>query len=352
MPEAEVRAAFEAQAAYCDGLGSPFTARLCRLVARRLDTTSDLGAAVLGWQGQPDAKHDVLALRLMGGLHQLVLERQSQALADVYPPHAEPDDERLWAVVRDALLHHGATLVAGLRSAPQTNEVRRSALLMAGAAVIAAETGLPIELNELGASAGLNLIFDRYEHNLGGQLFGTPGSPVRLTPEWKGPAPAPVQPKIVAARGVDLNPLRIDREADRTRLLSYTWADQADRLARSEAAIALASNNPPILAAADAADWLERLLCEPQPEGVVRVVTHTIAVQYFPESSQRRIAELLADAGHRATRRTPLARLGFELPPDGSAAELALTVWPDGTSRTLAHADPHGGTIRWLGPEK
>ena len=131
------------------------------------------------------------------------------ALAACYPPHERPHAGALWAAVSPALAH--AALGPWLDSAPQTNEVARSGVLYPGLMVVAQETGLPLSLFELGASAGLNLLPDRYAYRLGDVEAGVPGSPVRLTPEWRGVAPQHAPVRIVARRGVDLRPVDVTR---------------------------------------------------------------------------------------------------------------------------------------------
>src|SRR4051812_46736171 len=81
-------------------------------------------------------------------------------------------------------------------SAPQTNEVGRSAVLMSGLLVLAETFPQPVELLELGASAGLNLVLDRYGYELGGVGAGDPASELQLKPEWKGPQPPGAAVKV------------------------------------------------------------------------------------------------------------------------------------------------------------
>ena len=159
----EIRAHFLAQAKACDGLGSPFTARLCRILAHDLDDSTRTGRTMLGWLG--DVRADAVSLRLCGGLHQLVLTRVDAELAAVYPPHDAGDDE-IAAAVAGAIRRFDDRLAAGLASAPQTNEIARSAMLLPGLLTIARESGsgLPLDLCEIGASAGLNLLFDRFHY--------------------------------------------------------------------------------------------------------------------------------------------------------------------------------------------
>jgi len=162
MSRVEVmRAVFQQQAEACVSLGSPFMGRLLPLLAERMDENTPVGAALLNWPGDASYKGDVVPLRIAGGLHGLVLSGQAPDLAAVYPPH-EASDDALWAAVELAFETHAEALLEVLKSPPQTNEVRRSAALLPGLGVIAEETGLPIVLSEVGASAGLNLSLDRF----------------------------------------------------------------------------------------------------------------------------------------------------------------------------------------------
>ena len=345
--EAAVRQAFRDQEDWSEKLGSPFMARLCGAFADGLDRGTAIGARILDWPGHPDTLHDAVPLRIAGGLHALVRRGHSPDLARLYPPNALPSAADLWGGIVRALDEHEAALMPWLDGAPQTNEVARSSLLMAGFLEISAATGLPLSLLELGASAGLNLLSDRYRHRLGELEVGPDASALRLAPPWEGPAPARAEVRIAARRGVDLNPLDMANAADRERLPCYVWPDQAERLARVEAAIAIAAQDPPTLDRGDAAGWLEERLAETPPRGIVRVVYHTIAFQYFPTETQARIEAALDRAGATATPETPLARLAFEADP-GRGALLKLRLWPDGRERVLARSDGHVKRVVWL----
>ena len=190
MPDSDlpsrVRSHFHNQADACDQLGSPFTARLCRVLANILDDQSAVGRKVLGWAGDPRA--DALALRLSGGLHALVLSGVDAKVAKIYPPQTT-DDLAMASAIPTTLARNVDHLLGMLDSAPQTNEIARSGMLLPGFLVIARESGLPLELTEIGASAGLNLLFDRFHYRYGENSWGAIGSPVQLAPDVKGLAP-------------------------------------------------------------------------------------------------------------------------------------------------------------------
>ncbi|HEX8223152.1 MAG TPA: DUF2332 family protein [Allosphingosinicella sp.] len=342
--EAAVRAAFARQAQWAEALGSPLTVRLCRLLGERLDRWSEVGRRVLDWPGDADPFTDALPLRLTGGLHFLVRRGEAPGLAACYPPAPVPDDEALWAALRPVL--DRPDLLPWLDGAPQTNEVGRSAVLMAGLLVVADAFARPVELLELGASAGLNLILDRYGYDLGGLRAGDPVSALQLKPEWTGDRPPDARVEVAGRRGVDLSPL--DPRRDGERLLAYVWPDQKRRLAQLETALGLAAPDPPLVDTGDAAPWIEARLAEPQAAGVARVVLHSIAFQYFPDQTKRRIAAAMAAAGETATSASPLAWLRYELAAGDERITLRLRTWP-GEERLLAYCHAHGSEVHWLG---
>lgn len=342
-PPSPFRRHAEAQAGFCHHMQAPFTARLCRLLGDRIDPSSPLGRRLDSWPGDPAT--DALVLRLTGGLHAAVLAGEAPALAAGYPPAPAPDDATLWAAI--APLLEAPDFAACLDSPPQTNEVMRSGPLAAGLLVVAAETGLPLSLVELGASAGLNLLPDHYRLELAGLVAGDLASSVVIAPSWAGGAPPDVPLRVVARAGVDLNPLDPSDAGSRLRLLSYIWPDQPARLARMRAALAVAVREKPPVTKADAADFLD---ARGLPEaGVATVVMHSIAFQYFPAAVQRRIEARLCQAGAAATAEAPLGWLRYEMadPSNPGLPELRLTLWPGGADRLLAVGHAHGAELAW-----
>ena len=129
----DIRDAFRIQSRACAGLGSPFMARLMGLAADRLAPGNPVADRVLGWPGDGGPSGASVPLRLAGALHALVLDGTEPELRAVYPP-ADTSDAALWDAVETAFVRHEARLLRWLDSPPQTNEVRRSAALLAAAA--------------------------------------------------------------------------------------------------------------------------------------------------------------------------------------------------------------------------
>jgi hypothetical protein len=344
-PESSFRAHARWQAHWCTALGSPFTSQLCTLIADRLDPATPLGRRLDGWPGNP--QDDALMLRITGGLHATVRAGKAPALAALYPPAPMPGPDALWAALAPILA--GKALLPWLDSAPQTNEVARSGVLVPGFLTIAAETGLPLALLELGCSAGLNLVPDRYACRLGTRDAGNPESSLRLEPVWEGAAPPAAALDIESRAGVDLNPLDLHSPDARNRLLAYVWPDQPQRLERMARAIAITAEDMPEIVQGDAADFVETRAIP--RKGVATTVFHSIAFQYFPAQTQARIHAHMERAGARATAAAPLAWLRFELEPGADSETppaLRLRLWPGGEDRLLARAHPHGKLVQWL----
>lgn len=342
MHDDAVRNAFLVQARACNSLGSPFTARLCRAVAARLDRQTEVGERILSWPGDVGPSGDSVPLRLAGALHALAIKEKIAPLVDI-PPE---DEEALWQACASALRFHSAFILERLKSPPQTNEVRRSAVLLPGFLSIAELTGKPLVLSEVGAS-GLNLQFDRYQYHLGKLTWGEQ-SDVILSPEWRGNTPPHGRIEVIERAGCDLNPLDPSSAEDRLRLMSYVWADQTDRLERIAAALRIAVENGLQVEKADAVDWLKRRLARQYP-GTAHVVYHTVAWQYLPDPLKQAGEALIAEAGTRATLEAPLARLQMEADTTSGSAAITLQIWPTGEKQEIGRADFHGRWVQWRG---
>lgn len=289
-----------------------------------------------------------LALRYLGAVHRLVLEGRAPDLAAQYPSVGGRPDEHLEDAFEAVVTSRAAEVAALIDRGVQTNEVGRSAALLGGFLRVA-EAGLPLRLLELGASGGLNLLWDhyRYESSADGRGFGPTGSALRFVDPWVDRRPRlDLSVTVAERRGCDRSPVDATTDEGRLTLRSYVWPDLTERFARLDAAIAVARSVPVAVEAADAVDWATAQLAEPRP-GLATVVAHSIVAQYLTAPRRAELVRIINAAGARASREAPLAWLRFE--PGPHAAEVRLTAWPGGEERLLATSPYHGPPVTWLG---
>jgi len=131
------------------------------------------------------------------------------------------------------------------------------------------------------------------------------------------------------------------------RLAAYIWAEEPQRLVRVRKAIAMMRERPVQLERADAADWIETRLAEPQTESVTRVLMHSVVWQYLPETTADRVRAAMIAASERATLERPLAWVMME--PDRALGHQVIRVrsWPgDGAWQVVATSHAHGKWIK------
>ncbi|MEL7728786.1 DUF2332 domain-containing protein [Citromicrobium bathyomarinum] len=347
-----VQRAFANQVAYCRDNGAPVTATICQALYDLLET--ERGGAVMRrvrkWAGPPLA--DALPLRLAGGLHALHLADEDPSLSAIYLEQRVSNPAEL---VADAIERHEAFLMPWLDGPPQTNEAGRS-WAYAAAMLWLADKGLSAKfaLNEIGSSAGINLMLRRYFFDLGGVTAGPKGAQMRLVPEWRGSPPPDTEYEIVAAQGCDVKPVDLTDPAQALRLKAYIWPEFTERFARMDAAIAAADRMPPEITRETADVFVERVLAQPAEPGVTRVIMHSVVWQYVPEAQREKITEAIEKAGAAATEESPIAWISLEANRDTHRHELTVRYWAGNEGggkewQRLGVAHPHGTWVDWEG---
>ena len=231
-----------------------------------------------------------LPLRLLGGLHYLVL-----------------GGEASWDAVDRAVDQRADFLARFVREQPvQTNEVGRARALLPGLLAVGAER---VDLLELGTAGGLLLYLDRYGY---------------------GPAP-----EIVRRRGIDTHPIDVTTDEGARLLQAFVWADQADRMERLREAIAIVRDDPPELITGDYVELLPELLADRRDDATT-VVMSAVTTVYLENDRYAELVERLRDVlwlsleGPRGDREY-----------DGARLEL--------NGRVLAeHVDFHGASMQWV----
>ncbi len=324
-------------------MGSPFVAAVLEAGERQLARAPKTAGLIANWPS--DRAADALAMRFNAALHAIARAGDDAALTSLYAAH-DGDFDR---VIGDALAASDGEIAAWMRIPPQTNEVGRTAAIMAALMVLNQSVSMPAELYELGTSAGLNLNLAHYAFDLGGTRVGTLDSPVKIAPKWHGAAPEPRDVTVRSARGVDLRPLDVTDLKACERLMAYVWADEHARSKRLAEALRIARAFPPQVEQGDITHWLPAVLDPPQDAGVCRVVTHSMALQYLDAGARAIVEQSFSAAAARATGDRPLARIGFEWTTARDAVHLTLTTWPDGIKRHLATCHAYGAWIDWHG---
>ena len=331
------------QARAARALGSPFVGDVLISAAWQLNRAPLLALRLATWPG--DRAAAALALRVNGALHALARGGQIGSLSAVYAARGGDIDR----AVADAFDAADALLTGAIAHPTQTNEVARSGALYAGLMTAAAQFNQPVELLELGSSAGLNLNLARYAYCLGGTAAGDPASIVRIAPRWCGLSPPRYPLSIASAAGVDLAPLDVNNPQACERLLAWVWADRDDRMAQLQAAIRIARQHPPRVDRGNAAAWLEMALARWQAAGTTRAVIHSMVRQYCDAPTRARMVCALGRAGAGADATRPLVYLTYEWDEARRTVELLLTTWPDGQTRLIAQPDPYGDRVHWFG---
>ncbi|HEX6443088.1 MAG TPA: DUF2332 domain-containing protein [Stellaceae bacterium] len=235
-----------------------------------------------------------------------------------------------------------------LRRSTQTNEPGRCAVLLP----VLARLTQPLALIEVGASAGLCLLPDRYAYDYGGHVL-RPGSRAPEPPVFRcqvnPTTPLPRElPQVVWRAGLDLNPLDTSEPEDRAWLEALVWPEQEQRLARLRAALAIADAEKPRIVKGDLRRDMASLAAE-APKNATLVIFHTAVLAYVSPAQEREVfarsvaslcdfwianeaAGVFPDLAARAARPGPK---GWFL--------LSLNGAP------VAWADPHGAGLEWIG---
>ena len=336
-----------------EGQRVPMYGRVCRAAADDPEVLELLHDAPKG-QRRP--------ILLLAALHDLVLEHPEAPAARWFPSvtgRAVPPGDT-WPEVRATLIDHADRIrhVVATRST-QTNEVNRSALWAAAVPWAAADVDAPVAVVELGASAGLNLGFDRYFVDFGsGDTVGPVDAAVRLECIVRsGRRPALPMPQIVDRLGVDLEPVDLADPVRHRWLRACLWPEQTERVTRFDAAVAVTLADPPTIAAGDAVDEL--------PDAVERLAddAHVVVMwSWFLTYLSRERRRALDGALDLIGRRRPLTLLSAEasgvheafvdpgLPGDDPAefrSVVGASRWRDGRrdDRVIARCHAH---LRWL----
>lgn len=267
-------------------------------------------------------------MRLLGGLHYLVL-----------------GGEAAW---HDSLEEHRKFLAEFVREqGVQTNEVQRSWLLVPLFLRVAQRTGAEaFDLIELGSSAGLNLVWDRYRCLYQAGEWGPRNAPLTLSAEERKPVPEALlglEPRVRSRIGVDRNPIDVTDDEGARLLKCFVWAGQEERLERLDRAIEALRGDPPELFRGDMVAELPGLLAG-RADDALTVVFATASLGYLPDESVAEVRSSLEGAGKSG-------RLVFVSTGKGRTGEqhwgLRILYYPGAEREFAGEADYHGAWLDW-----
>lgn len=337
-----------AQANACEAIGSTMYTRLFRDLADDYADNGRTYALLAGRSARPI--HDAIPLRLAAALHRIVLSGRDERLARHYPSVGGKPGQDFTADFIAYMRDHIDEIDIALTQQVQTNEVGRSIVQLTLSHWLTTCGITDFDYLEVGASAGLNMNFDKYYACSGQLRMGTPSSPVRFMGDCFTHTPdlPKVGARVHRKRGVDISPLDVTQHDDETRLLSFLWPDQKSRLERTRAAIDIAKMSPPLVDSASADEWLQTQLTRPHERATM--VFHSIVWQYLGTGTQSRLRDALHAAGSNATTSAPL--LWARMEPSGAVADVRVDMW-NGTSDEpqqwrLAEVGYHGQNFNWL----
>jgi hypothetical protein len=294
---------------------------------------------------------------LLAAVHDLLLRGADHALAAFYPSVAHltvvPPGDPMPAFRAFCQDHRTALIDLVSTRLVQTNEPQRCTVLLPAFAVVQhLAGGRPLALIEVGASAGLNLLFDRYSYDYGvGRSAGDPASPIRFTCTLRGEVQPPIPPRLppVAARvGLDLHPIHVDDPEAMRWLRALVWPEHPARAALLQQVLALAQHGPPRLIAGDALTFLPQAVAD-APADTAVCVFHTATLAHFPPEAKERFRTLIPELA----RQRDLFWLSSEGSGNSGQRGLYLTILTAfqhgrSTAYQLAYSHPHGAWLEWL----
>jgi len=233
----------------------------------------------------------------------------------------------------------------------QTNEVGRCAALVPAFELVTRQAkNRPLALIEIGSSAGLTLLWDRYHYKYDENLqCGPLDSPVQIECQLRGERRPPVPerfPKIASRLGIDLNPVDLNDPENGEWLRALVWPEQQKRVRQLELAIQLARSAPPKVVAGDALDILPSLIDRTSEDSQL-CIYHSFSLSLAGGQPRERLEVLLAKASKKRT----LLHVSLEWAKNSESPLLSLARLNAGeeTEKTLARSHAHGEWLEWLG---
>ncbi|HWE45825.1 MAG TPA: DUF2332 domain-containing protein [Caulobacteraceae bacterium] len=305
-----------------------------------------------------EAQPDQLSARmLLSAVHYLLLGDPSDPLAKYFPSiTAEPlPPEASTEAFKAFCSAHRDEIVDILHTRTlQTTNTDRAAQMLFAINEVAKTAGEPLSIIEVGCSAGLLTLFDRYAYAFDdGTRLGAPDAEVVVSSfRFLGDAPARPQrlPKIASRVGLDLNPVAVENPDARRWILACSVSDQVDKFQELKRALDYRARTPLEVVAGDAMQTLPPALSK--IEGPV-CVFHSRCLYQWPPAAQESFSAMLRELSVvREIHRVGIEANGDHVYTDdseGSVSEIVHTVYRGGKSETrLLGRVVNKTRIEWL----
>ncbi|AND41465.1 DUF2332 domain-containing protein, partial [Cytobacillus oceanisediminis] len=284
---------------------------------------------------------------LFGAVHFLLLKGMEHPLKEYYPSivNNPKSYNESFELFKDFCFKYRDEIESILKTRlVQTNEVRRCAYLYPAFCTIYEKAKKPLYLVEIGTSAGLQLLWDKYSYSYGqNNIYGSIDSKLNITAEIKGeitPILHSTPPPVSARIGLDLNTIDLNDIEENLWLKSLIWTEHSERLFMFEEAANYIKENPISLIDGDGISLLSKYV-EKVPKESVICIFHTHVANQMPLEMKKNLLKTVKDIGK--------VRDVFHIYNNVQDRYLHLDYYLDGieSQNTIAETDGHGRWFEW-----
>ena len=323
---ASVAAAFRTGAQSYGSFGAALYSALCAAGAQ------DREIIELATHAQPGAQP---VFHLLTAVHYHVLGNPDDPLARYFPTlvqHPLPPDEAWPDFKRFCMARRGELIETLANTTVQTTFADRCATILAPIAWVADAIGEPLNLVEIGCSAGVLLTFDRYAYAFEGrQRFGPADAPLTFAATITGDPPLRI-PRIASRTGLDLRPLDARKPEERRWLIAQIFPEFRQQHEQLAVALDVVAETDIVMVTGDALATLPGVLAE---TGDPLCIFHSVCLSYWTGEARAALDSLLASAsaGGRTIYRV------------GSEPSARFSAWNKGHDRSQSEKPPPSGEI-------
>jgi hypothetical protein len=285
---------------------------------------------------------------LFGAVHYLLLKGFEHKLKEFYPSivvEAKPHNDSFAYFKEFCLINKNEIIHLLQIKLVQTNEVRRCAYLYPVFNFIYEKTKKPLALIEIGTSAGLQLLWDKYSYSYNAnEVVGNKDSRLHITSELKGeitPFLLSTPPPVSTRMGIDLNTVDLTDEEEYLWLKSLIWPEHKDRLMMFERAASYIKECLVQLVEGDGVSLLKGIVDRVSNDSAV-CIFHTHVANQMLIKTRKQLLSIVESIGKD--------RDVFHIYNNIQDRDLHLDFYLNGAEHkhTVAETEGHGKWFKWL----